>query len=157
MSDLAKLCHAYETGTWSRRFYLDVEDGAILEVTEAQRAELQNIYDDMGEVSAEIPPALQQAHAVELDDVRFQKIPTCSPEMLNQLRDQFCETVELPLQRLLWQALDANDSAWFERILGMDSAELIRWQQFKQSAFQEILLDWLKTTPAAKLVTNSRP
>lgn len=157
MLDLSKLCDAYENGTWAHRFYLDVESGAVLAVTEAERAELQEIYDIEGEISAEIPPHLQQAHTVELDDVRFQKIPTCDPQTLNQLRDQFCETVELPLRRLLWRALDANDGVWFERILRIDSAELARWQQFKQSAFQTILLEWIKTTPAATHAASFHP
>ena len=160
MFDLEKLCHAYEHGTWSNRFYLDVESGAVLEVTEAVRAKLQAIYDELGEesaeISAEIPPHLQQAHAVELDDVRFRKIPTCSPKTIATLRDLFCETVDPLLQRLLWRALDANDGAWFERILGMESAELTRWHQFKQKEFQTILTDWLKTTRASKFATNSR-
>lgn len=141
--DLNALCEAYENGSWSRRFYLDSHSGAVVEVTETQRIALQAIYDEEGEASANIPPALQQAHAVELDDERYWKIPTCTKKRLLELGDQFSETVERPLQRLLWRALDAHDVGWFERMLGMESAELHRWQQYKQTAHQQTLTDWL--------------
>ena len=140
--DLNALCEAYEHGSWSRRFYLDSISGAIVEVTETQRIALQAIYDEEGEESANIPPALQHAHTVELDDDRFWKIPTCTKKALMQLCNQFSETVERPLQRLLWRALDAHDVGWFERMLGMESAELHRWQQHKQAAHQQTLTNW---------------
>ncbi|MGB1253059.1 MAG: hypothetical protein ACPG8W_20765 [Candidatus Promineifilaceae bacterium] len=141
--NLNALCNAYENGTWSRRFYLDVHTGTVVTVTEAERMLLQDLYDEFGEDSAEIPPPLQQAHAVELDDERFLKVPACPQASLATLRDNFSETVSQPLRRLLWRALDANDGAGFERMLGLESAELKRWHTFKQAAFETTLNAWL--------------
>lgn len=136
------LIDAFEKGSWVNRYYLDTETGDVVCVTEKVRGQLQLIYDEVGEFGAEPyldSAPLQLAHLVEMDDVRFRKVPECSRRDWLETAESFAETVPLPLQKLLWTALDRADPVQFERLLTLETGVLGRWQQFKQDRYREKL------------------
>jgi hypothetical protein len=113
-------------------------------VTEKVRGALQSIYDVQGEEVASLPTVeLQRAHAVEMDDERFLRLPAVAAgEKLLQC-DLFAESADPPLQNLLYTALDHQDTTWFERILQMEPTEYKRWQVAWYGYLAEKFAQWL--------------
>lgn len=143
-----QLFHAYEQGDWQQRYYFDCTSGDVVLVTEALRASLQEIYDRVGEQAAADHLAtadLRQAHAVEMDDARYWRVPTRPPATWARLRDGFAATVDSPLQRLLWLALDYNDAAYFDRLLERDAEQGLRWRAYRMAEAHNALRAWLNT------------
>lgn len=154
---LDHLCAAYERGCWQERHYLDRLSGRVVIVTEETRAALQEVYDRVGEQAA-LPwlndASLQAAHQVEMDDERYWKVPTRSRTAWAQLRDSFAAGVEPPLQRLLWQALDYDDPAQFDRLLALDAGDAARWHAFRMADAERALRAWL-AAQGVELVVNA--
>lgn len=138
------LCQAYWQGSWQNRYYLDLESGGVVCVTEQLRAKLQSIYDEVGEDSADAlidSAELALAHAVEIDDERYLKI--IEWHHFSEEADQFAMSVSPPFQALLWQALDFQNRAAFERIVQLEPLVAARWQQFKRDCAIAQLKNWL--------------
>jgi hypothetical protein len=148
-SDLiAAVCN----GSWRERFYLDTQQNQTVCVREEDRATLQLIYDDHGEAAAparlaDLPPAerdvLVQVHAVEMDDVRFRKLPTLPAGALLAWQSAFADDLDdRAFQRLLWHALDDGDSARFGRLLALEPHHQQRWQTYHDAQVTRLLDDW---------------
>ncbi|HFC12815.1 MAG TPA: hypothetical protein ENJ56_08215 [Anaerolineae bacterium] len=141
---------AFLNGTWQKRHYLDLESGQVHIVTEATRAVLQDVYDEVGEERAgELLDSaeLQQAHRIEMDSYRYRAIPVCGERMLNMWRDAFANDCEPAFRNLLWSALNQNNNGQFERLLLLESAEKVRWEALLAQLVHEQLSTWLDTLP----------
>ena len=140
---MEQLIAAYFDGSWERRYYYDRMTVAVICIPETVRNQLQAIYDEVGEDDVgELSADLAQAHAVEMDDSRYLKVPEWKTAW--QDRDQFATLVPAPLQRLLWRALDLQNAALFERTLSLEPDQAAAWQQFKQTRARTFLMAWLK-------------
>lgn len=140
------LLRAIEDDCWQRRYYYDCATREVVCVTEATRAVLQAIYDEVGEHGADVllPDALTRAaHAVEMDDDRFLRVPSlASGEKLRQA-DRFAATADPALRPLLYRALDNQDEAQFERSVGFEPAVRAAWEAQWRTYLRTKVAAWL--------------
>lgn len=148
----AAVIHAVRHGHWAERYYLDVIDGNVVRVSERIRAILQDVYDTVGEEAAgayldtwehaEIAD-LRLAHAVEMDDDRYRKLPEMTLAVRLRWMDAFTGTVrDRALRRMLVAALESDDPARFERALALEPAQQRRWEQFTVTQIRALFADW---------------
>ena len=147
-----RLYHAFCNGSWEQRYYLDCQSGDVEWVTEKMRRKLQDVYDAVGEDSAEKHfkgsdgeiYELEKAHKIEMDDERFLKIP--ERKIPIDVYDDFANSCEPAIKKLLWRALDSQGLAHFERILMMDerSGLYAGWHEHLKKHAESELKKWLK-------------
>lgn len=157
IADRAALLLAAREGSWAERYYLDVDTGQVVCVLEADRARLQPYYDAHGEVAAadHLPQGdarLRAAHAVELDDARYVKLPVLPARQELEWMDAFAGGVDPALRSLLWRALDRDDRSAFERTLRMEPAVARAWSAERDRRLTAWLrAAWPSTAPPLDL------
>ena len=147
--DFKYLYLAYCSGSWEKRYYLNTKTGALPVVYERTRKRLQDVYDEVGEDSAEKhidvdDVELLEAHEIEMDDSLYLKVP--ERKLALDDYDQFAQTREPAIRRLLWSALDMHDYAKFERVLMMEerSGHYASWHAYLEKIAQPELTKWLR-------------
>ena len=162
--DLSELELAYDSGSEMISYYLDLETGEVISVSDEERGLLESIYesyyDDQSEtvdwVSAfekeHVPDwqrePLQIADRVEADcGDRFISIPAESSREGYRDMEAFIATVRNQrLQERLERAISGRGAfRYFKDVLLDFPAERERWFQFKQERLHQRILDWLET------------
>jgi len=126
--DLDELCSAMEDSSWEHTYYLDLETGEILFVSDMKDEETEKLRDDVDE-----------------NPDRYESIPTAESSEGYEEMDDFIATVEDEhLAELLKVAIDGKGAfRRFKDVLARYPEERERWFKFKDDRVRERALEWL--------------
>lgn len=161
--DLSELELALDNYSWEINYYLDLETGQVILLTDETQPELDRLHDlayDMNE--QEIMPveeAIQQldlydwqaemvllAHEVEIGfGTRYVAIPRSdSHEAWRDMQDFIGTVRDERLGDYLWDAIQGRGAfRCFRDILARHPDERDRWYDFKNTRQRERMLEWL--------------
>lgn len=163
--DLSELETAFDDTSWERSYYLDLETGNIVAVTDEDRRQLERIYeevemDETSDVEVDITPvldklslpewqkgALREADQVEKGfGVRYISIPRADSSEAYRDMEEFVDTVRNERSKdRLWNAISRNRPfRRFKDVLAGYALEEERWFRFKENLVRERMLEWLK-------------
>ncbi len=163
--DLAELEFTFETASGEMAYYLDLETGQVIAISDEIRRELDAIYeaardDDAQDVSPtaladafqqhSVPErrqeALREAEQVEAGySTRYVGVPEADSREGYRDMEAFIDTVKSKrLQDRLWRAMSGQGAfRYFKDVLLDDPSERERWFQFKHARVRERILEWL--------------
>jgi Uncharacterised protein family (UPF0158) len=164
--DLGDLAEAFENASWQVSAFLDLETGAVIRITAEIRDELEAIYAELPEVSADdasygvaFATALERRKLadwmhellVEADLVerglgtRFVRVPEANSRASYEDMQTFIDTVSSPwLQERLWAAIRGRGAfRRFKDVLAGAPADRERWFGFKDDRLRQRVLAWL--------------
>jgi len=126
--DLDELCSAMEDSSWEHTYYLDLETGEILFVSDMKDEETEKLRDD-----------------IDKNPDRYESIPTAESSEGYEEMDDFIATVEdQHLAELLKVAIDGKGAfRRFKDVLARYPEERERWFKFKDDRVRERALEWL--------------
>lgn len=149
--DWEGLTDAFESDFWNTRFYLDLNSGETLAITD-------EVFYYLDSPSEKEPPDWMQkdletarvileeiGESVGGANMRYIEIPgTNSAEAYRDMQ-RFIGTVQLPrLQDRLWRAIEGRGAfRHFRDVLGEYEAEWERWEAFKANRIRERIMNWL--------------
>jgi len=163
--DLSGLVAAFDDTSWEWGYYLDLETGETVMVTDETRQQLERIYDEAApEETADeevditlilnqllLPEwekdALREANQVEVGfGTRYISVPRAEPSEAYRDMEEFITTVRNQrLQERLWQAISGRHPfRQFKDVLADNPTEGERWFRFKDSRVRERVLEWLE-------------
>ena len=163
--DLSELEVAFDDASWERSYYLDLETGKVLMVTEEFRQELERLHEEAipGESIDEeanvttvldqlqLPDwereALREANQVEEGfGTRYISIPRSeSTESYGDMEEFITMVEDEHLVELLEVAINGKGAfRRFKDVLANYPAERERWFHFKDNRIRERMLEWLK-------------
>jgi hypothetical protein len=127
--DLDELCEAMESSSFEHEYYLDLETGEILFISD---------YMDDEEIE-------KLKEHIEEDFDRYERIPKAEPREGYEDMQDFITTVEDErLSELLEVAIDGKGAfRRFKDVLVRYSEERERWFKFKDDRMEERALEWL--------------
>jgi hypothetical protein len=163
--DMDGLTSAFEDASWTTAYYLDLETGEVLVITEEIRSEPEEIHEETYEPEAGQDfdlaavlrerdiPEWQQDVPLEADRVeagegdRYLALP--GPESYQGYEDMqdFIDTVQDErLQERLERAIHGRGAfGRFKDMLAGHMRERERWFEFKEARLRERVLDWLES------------
>jgi hypothetical protein len=161
--DLSELEMAFDSGSEMISFYLDIETGEILSVSDEERNLLESIYESYYDehtqsvdwevaFAEEHIPDWQRERIQDADRVeagfgnRFIHIPSESSHEGYRDMEAFISTVRNPLlQERLERAISGRGAfRYFKDELLDYPAERERWFQFKHDRLHQRMLNWLE-------------
>jgi len=161
--DLSELEMAFDGGFETISYYLDLETGELITVSDEERRLLESIYEsfydertqsvDWGAAFPEDHiPNWQRQRLLDADRVeesfgnRFIAIPSeSSHEGYRDMEAFIATTHNLGLQERLGRAIKGRGAfRYFKDVLFDYPDERERWFQFKQERLQQRILDWLE-------------
>jgi hypothetical protein len=155
--DLSELEPALENNDEYIHYYLDVNTGAVVLVTEDMILELQDFIDDLDldkEESETLLKALREREDPMLlevyeiqqqQEVRFLEIRQEDRRFSYRAMESFIETLEnRPLQNHLYNSIRAKGAFRnFKNTLSLFPQELERWYAYKDNLTKQEALRWL--------------
>lgn len=154
--DMLGLEIAFEDTTWEHLYYLDLETGEVLMVTEEIEGKLERTYEEVGEgdvvahvEALDLPEwmkeAIMEAHRVRQDGDRIVDIPKTAPRTDYHLMEDFIATVTAPaLRNRLEQAIQGRGAfRRFRDTISSNPPEQRRWRHFQRQALWSEMIDWL--------------
>ncbi len=156
--DLAELEAALENDFPEHRYFLDLETGKVVSITDDTSRELEDLYAELPEeadvAEAIRPRDLQDWEKEDLllaDQVetgygtRFIRIESLDPHVGYRDMENFIATVpDRHLQERLWRAIRGRGaSRHFKDVLDDYPRERERWFEFKDAQVHQRVLDWL--------------
>jgi len=162
--DLDDLAAAFEDASDAMRYYLDLETGAVVTITDGVRDELEAIDEELEDAPGaedeafadalqerDLPEWMrameQEAFAVEQGyDTRYIAIPTADTHAAYRAMEAFIETVpELRLQATLLRSIRGRGAfRRFKDVLLAQPDERERWFAFNAARLRERVLAWLR-------------
>jgi len=126
--DLDELCSAMEDSSWEHTYYLDLETGEILFVSDMKDEETKKLRDDIDE-----------------NPDRYESIPKAESSEGYEDMDDFIATVEDEhLAELLKVAIDGKGAfRRFNDVLARHPEEREKWFRFKDERIEQRALEWL--------------
>jgi len=126
--DLDELCSAMEDSSWEHTYYLDLETGEILFVSDMKDEETEKLRDDIDE-----------------NPDRYESIPKAESSEGYEDMDDFIATVEDEhLAELLKVAIDGKGAfRRFNDVLARHPEEREKWFRFKDERIEQRALEWL--------------
>lgn len=126
--DLDELCSAMEDSSWEHAYYLDLETGEILFVSDMKDKETEKLRDDIDE-----------------NPDRYESIPKAESSEGYADMDDFIATVEDEhLAELLKVAIDGKGAfRRFKDVLARYPEERERWFKFKDDRVRGRAMEWL--------------
>ena len=162
--DLAELAEAFDNSSWEATYYLDLDTGEIVFVTDETRGELNAIYEQLGDEDVEqagfdealrqrgLPDWMQetvrQADQVEQGfGTRYVEVPRSDSSEAYRDMEAFIETVhDRRLQYRLWDAINGRGAfRRFKDVLADHPGERERWFAFKDERMRRRVLEWLES------------
>lgn len=146
--DLIELEVAFDNSSPEMSYYLDLETGHVVLVTNEARRAIEAEEDDGG-VSAEGPDwfqsVLEDARRVAADDERYVAIPSQDAREDYHAMQEFIGTVaNESLRERLWDAIQGHGAfRRFRDILARYPDERERWFEFEQDCGMQRIMDWL--------------
>jgi hypothetical protein len=161
--DLSDLVEAFENTSWDMTYYLDLETGKVILVTDETRQELNAIYRDVGDLADDDGslfaaalrrrglPGWQQEMVREADRVedgfgtRYIEVPRADADEDYRDMELFIDTLgDRRLQYRLWDAINGRGAfRRFRDVLAGQPQERERWFAFKDARARQRVLDWL--------------
>ena len=163
--DLSELEAAFDDTSWERSYYLDLETGETVMVTDETRQQLERIYEEappeeMANEEVDITPildrlslsewekdALWEANQIEQSfGVRYISVPHAEPSEAYRDMEEFITTVRNQrLQDRLWQVISGRRPfRRFKDVLVNNPTEREQWFRFRDSRLRERVLEWLE-------------
>ncbi len=167
--DLEELATAFENGFPELSYYLDLDSGAVVMVSDETRSELETLYAevagaadvDEAALAAAIQrrdlPDWQRAALEEADRVerglgadqggmRFVAVPRDDTHEAYRDMEDFIPTIaDGRLRERLWDAIDGRGAfGRFKRVLSAHDAERERWFTFRDARLRERIVAWLE-------------
>jgi hypothetical protein len=161
--DLSELELAFDSGSEMISYYLDLETGEVISVSDGERGLLERIYESYYDEQTETVdwenaftkegvPDWQRERLHEADQVeagfgdRFIAIPAEGSHEGYRDMEAFIATVRnRRLQERLERAISGRGAfRYFKDVLLDYPAERERWFQFKRERLQHRILDWLE-------------
>ena len=142
--DWMELDAALQSGSWETRFFLDLETGKVVMVTEEAAGYLDEPPDE------ELPDWMQ--HDVEIArqveegyGTRYTSIPEADSHEGYRDMERFISTVRNPrLRDRLWRAIAGRGAfRHYKDVLADHPAERERWFAFSDRKNQERMVEWL--------------
>ena len=161
--DLGDLEEAFDDGSLETAWYLSLETGQVVMVTDEIRAELETILKAIAAAGDERPAAFADAlarrnlpewmresvqEAADVEDgygTRYIAVPRAESHDGYDDMEEFIETVqaESPRDRL-WRAIDGRGAfRRFKDVLEDYPRERERWFAFRDARVRQRVLDWL--------------
>jgi hypothetical protein len=160
--DLDDLADIFDSNDPLLSYYLDLEDGQIILVTEETRRHLNSIYDeyvDEDQQEIDLQPILDEldlsawerdellnAHQVEMRfGERYLRVPSAEARQGYQDMEAFIETVKDPRLKMRLEQSIRKRGAFrnFKDALTAYPAERERWFAFKNARMKERVIAWL--------------
>ena len=161
--DLDELAGAFENGFPDLSFYLDVESGEVVMVSDDTRCELEEIYQELGngedlddarvseairqrDVPDWMREVLEEADRVERGfGTRYVRVPQYETHEAYRDMEDFILTVgDERLRERLSNAIDGCGAfGRFKRVLSAYDDERERWFAFKDARLRERIVAWL--------------
>ena len=159
--DLVELQAALENSFPEHRYFLDLESGTVVLVTDETSRELEDVYAELPEEaeSAQVVEAIRQRplqdwqieELLQADQVekgygtRYIRAEPRDPHADYRDMEDFIATVsDVRLQERLWRAISGRGAfRYFKGVLDECPQERERWFAFKDAQVRQRLLDWL--------------
>jgi len=175
--DLGELVMAFEDATWERSYYLDLETGHVVWITQETRWQLESIYEETYDPESEEPvelvevlqdhdlPDWQKEDLLEADRVdrfygsRYIGVPEADPHEGYRDMERFILTVrDERLQACLWQAIEGRGAfRHFKDVLAAHYREEKRWYAFQDDRIRGRILDWLESEDIEPIIPEPSP
>jgi len=175
--DLGELAMAYEDASWGHSYYLDLETGQVVWVSQETYSLLESIYEEIydpeSEKQAELATVLQghdladwqQEELLEADQVeqfygsRYIRVPEADPHEGYRDMERFIYTVQDErLQNRLWQAIQGRGAfRRFKDVLADHYREQKRWYAFQSDRLKERILGWLESEGIEPIIVEPEP
>lgn len=163
--DLGTLAMAFEDASWGHSYYLDLETGQIVWVSQETYSLLESIYEETYDPESEEQVDLaevlrehdlvdwQKDELLEADRVeqfygsRYIRVPEADSHEAYRDMERFISTVQDErLQNHLWQAIQGRGAfRRFKDVLAGAYREPKRWFAFQHDQLHERLLGWLES------------
>ena len=175
--DLSELEWAFQDSSWSTAYYLDLQTGQVITITEEIRQELENLYEEAYDENEDeqVPWAdvlqrcnlpewmkeeLQRAHEVEKGyGTRYLGVPQADPHEGYRDMEEFIATV--PNERLqdhLWRAIRGRGAfRYFKDVLVEYPEERERWFAFRDTRLRQRIQNWLEGQDIRPLMDPPSP
>jgi Uncharacterised protein family (UPF0158) len=175
--DLGELAMAYEDATWERSYYLDLETGQVVWISDETRGELESIYEEIYDPESEEPVDLaaalqdydladwQKEELLEADRVdhfcgsRYIAAPVADSHEGYRDMERFILTVQDErLQDRLWQAIQGRGAfRRFKDVLAGYYREEKRWYAFQYDQVTGRILEWLESEGIEPIIPEPPP
>jgi Uncharacterised protein family (UPF0158) len=162
--DLDELAFAFENWRYEHQYYLDLETGEVVMVTDEIRRELEDIYEELShegdEEATRFMEALQkrdlhdwQKEALAVADqvergfgTRCIRVPAIELHEAYGDMEDFINTVRSErLQERLWHAIRGRGAfRRFKDVLSGYQRERERWFRFKDDQMRRRVIEWLE-------------
>lgn len=165
--DLADLMIAFESASYEMHYYLDLETGQVLWISDEIDRELETIYHQAEQaIDAESGEDLDPVAAIEASDLsdwekeaaleayqvergfgtRYVSVPEAdSREGYRDMQDFIATVRDERLQDLLWGVIRGRGAfRRFKDVLAEHPRERERWFEFKDQRLEERVLEWLE-------------
>ena len=172
--DLSELAMAFEDAMGERSYYLDLETGQVVWISQETRSELESIYEEVyvpdSEESVDLAQVLegydiadwQKEEVLEADRVdrlfgsRYIAVPEADSHEGYRDMERFILTVQDErLQDRLWQAIQGRGAfRHFKDILAGYYREEKRWYTFQDGQITERVLEWLESKGIEPIITE---
>ena len=159
--DLTELDIAFEDASSAMNYYLDLETGEVLVVTDDVRQQLEELYEELGDAApmepgaldtvlqhSDLPPWLQaavrEADQVEAGfGVRYIQVPQADTHAAYQDMERFIATIgDQQFQDRLWWAIRGRGAfRRFKDALADAPGEQERWFAFRDARLRERVLE----------------
>jgi predicted nucleotidyltransferase len=163
--DLEQLIYAFEDASWMTNYYLDLETGQVVMISDDTRRQLEEIYEEADDAEVEAgfdlaevlrqsdlhewqQQALLEAGQVEAGcGSRYIEVPTAeSHEGYRDMEDFIFTVRDERLQERLWGAIRGRGAfRRFKDVLAYHPRERERWFEFQEERLRERVLDWLES------------
>jgi hypothetical protein len=163
--ELGELTYAFEDASWMTNYYLDLETGQVVMISDDTRRQLEEIYEETYDSEAEEPfdlaevlrqydlPEWQQHELLQADQVeagcgsRYIGVPTAdSHEGYRDMEDFIFTLRDERLQERLWEAIRGRGAfRRFKDVLARHPRERERWFEFQEDRLRRRVLEWLES------------
>lgn len=175
--DLSELAMAFEDASLEQSYYLDLETGQVVWVSQETYSLLESFYEETYDPEAEEQVELatvlqdhdladwQEEELLEADRVerfygsRYIRVPEADSHEAYRDMERFISTVQDEhLQDDLWRAIQGRGAfRRFKDVLAGAYREQKRWYTFQNDRLKERLLDWLELEGIEPIISEPAP
>jgi predicted nucleotidyltransferase len=175
--DLGELAMAFEDASLEQNYYLDLETGQVVWVSQETYSLLESIYevtyDPEAEDLVDLATVLQdhdladwqEEELLEADRVerfygsRYIRVPEADSHEAYRDMERFISTIQDErLQNRLWQAIQGRGAfRRFKDVLAGAYREQKRWYAFQHDQLHERLLGWLESEGIEPIIPEPAP